>query len=119
VAPGQREPPPDGAYFVLRHPPISPGEHAEPEGSTRSMTTAHPLDDAPLSRFHKKLALYASGGHSSMATCCPSSAWPSHLALASEVPWGGFKGSGYRRDLSLYALDDYSRTKHIMHNHTR
>ncbi len=26
------------------------------------MTTAHPLDDAPLSRFHKKLALYASGG---------------------------------------------------------
>lgn len=26
------------------------------------MTTAHPLDDAPLSAFHKKLALYASGG---------------------------------------------------------
>ena len=26
------------------------------------MTTAHPLDDAPLSKFHKKLALYASGG---------------------------------------------------------
>jgi aminobutyraldehyde dehydrogenase len=54
-----------------------------------------------------------------MATCCPSSAWPSHLVLASEVPWGGFKGSGYGRDLSLYALDDYSRTKHVMHNHTR
>src|SRR6185369_8856556 len=31
-------------------------------GKARSMTTAHPLDDAPLSRFHKKLALYASGG---------------------------------------------------------
>ncbi|MGW2645880.1 hypothetical protein ACWC2T_13375 [Streptomyces sp. NPDC001393] len=28
----------------------------------------------------------------------------SHLVLASEVPWGGFKGSGYGRDLSLYAL---------------
>ncbi|WP_033375972.1 aminobutyraldehyde dehydrogenase [Actinopolyspora halophila] len=41
----------------------------------------------------------------------------SHLVLASELPWGGFKGSGYGRDLSLYALDDYSRTKHIMHNH--
>jgi aminobutyraldehyde dehydrogenase len=43
----------------------------------------------------------------------------SHLVLANEVPWGGFKGSGYGRDLSIYALDDYSRTKHIMHNHTR
>jgi aminobutyraldehyde dehydrogenase len=42
-----------------------------------------------------------------------------HLILASEVPWGGFKGSGYGRDLSIYALDDYSRTKHVMHNHTR
>ncbi|MFF2108757.1 aminobutyraldehyde dehydrogenase [Rhodococcus koreensis] len=43
----------------------------------------------------------------------------SHLVLANEVPWGGFKGSGYGRDLSVYALDDYSRTKHIMHNHGR
>ena len=42
-----------------------------------------------------------------------------HLVLANEVPWGGFKGSGYGRDLSIYALDDYSRTKHVMHNHTR
>ncbi len=39
----------------------------------------------------------------------------SHLVLSSEVPWGGFKGSGYGRDLSIYALDDYSRTKHVMH----
>lgn len=43
----------------------------------------------------------------------------SHLVLANEVPWGGFKGSGYGRDLSIYALDDYSRTKHVMHNHAR
>ncbi len=42
-----------------------------------------------------------------------------HLVLASEVPWRGFKGSGYGRDLSIYALDDYSRTKHVMHNHSR
>jgi len=40
-----------------------------------------------------------------------------HLILANEVPWGGFKGSGYGRDLSLYALDDFSRTKHVMLNH--
>ncbi|MFE5027829.1 aldehyde dehydrogenase family protein [Streptomyces sp. NPDC056656] len=43
----------------------------------------------------------------------------SRLVLAAEAPWGGFKGSGYGRDLSLYALDDYSRTEHVMHHHTR
>ena len=43
----------------------------------------------------------------------------SHLVLATEAPWGGFKGSGYGRDLSIYALDEYSRTKHVMHNHGR
>ncbi|GAA3825461.1 aldehyde dehydrogenase family protein [Streptomyces phyllanthi] len=42
-----------------------------------------------------------------------------HLVLANEMPWAGFKGSGYGRDLSVYALDDYSRTKHVMHNHSR
>jgi aminobutyraldehyde dehydrogenase len=42
-----------------------------------------------------------------------------HLVLATEAPWGGFKGSGYGRDLSAYALDDFSRTKHVMHNHGR
>lgn len=43
----------------------------------------------------------------------------SHLALATEMPWGGFKSSGYGRDLSAYALDDYSRTKHVMHSKAR
>ncbi|MGW1005070.1 aminobutyraldehyde dehydrogenase [Streptomyces sp. NPDC002520] len=42
-----------------------------------------------------------------------------HLAFATEMPWGGFKSSGYGRDLSSYALDDYSRTKHVMVNRTR
>ncbi|MCU1566350.1 MAG: aldehyde dehydrogenase family protein [Pseudarthrobacter sp.] len=43
----------------------------------------------------------------------------SHLILANEMPWSGFKSSGYGRDLSAYALDDYSRTKHVMHNKAR
>ncbi|MEU1942592.1 MULTISPECIES: aminobutyraldehyde dehydrogenase [unclassified Streptomyces] len=42
-----------------------------------------------------------------------------HLTFATEMPWGGFKSSGYGRDLSAYALDDYSRTKHIMVNRAR
>lgn len=37
----------------------------------------------------------------------------SHLTLASEMPWGGFGLSGYGRDMSTYALDDYTRTKHV------
>lgn len=43
----------------------------------------------------------------------------SPLVPAGEVPWGGFKGSGYGRDLSIHALDDFSRTKHVTHNHGR
>lgn len=42
-----------------------------------------------------------------------------HLALPTEMPWGGFKRSGYGRDLSTYALDDFSRTKHVALNVAR
>jgi aminobutyraldehyde dehydrogenase len=42
-----------------------------------------------------------------------------HLVVANEMPWGGFKGSGYGRDLSIYAIEDFTRTKHVMHNHSR
>jgi aminobutyraldehyde dehydrogenase len=59
-------------------------------------------------------------GHDVAARLDAGTVWVNaHLVLANEVPWGGFKGSGYGRDLSVYALDDYSRTKHVMHNHTR
>jgi 1-pyrroline dehydrogenase len=37
-----------------------------------------------------------------------------HLTLASEMPWSGFGMSGYGRDMSSLALDDYTRTKHVM-----
>jgi acyl-CoA reductase-like NAD-dependent aldehyde dehydrogenase len=36
------------------------------------------------------------------------------LPFVSEMPHGGFKESGYGNDLSLYALDDYTRIKHAM-----
>ncbi|MBC7279186.1 aldehyde dehydrogenase family protein [Nocardioides sp.] len=59
-------------------------------------------------------------GHDVAARLDAGTVWVNaHLVLANEVPWGGFKGSGYGRDLSIYALDDYSRTKHVMHNHAR
>jgi betaine-aldehyde dehydrogenase len=37
-----------------------------------------------------------------------------HIPLASEMPHGGFKQSGYGKDLSGYALDDYTEIKHVM-----
>jgi 1-pyrroline dehydrogenase len=37
-----------------------------------------------------------------------------HLPFLSEMPHGGFKESGYGKDLSTYALDDYTRIKHAM-----
>lgn len=39
-----------------------------------------------------------------------------HLTLAAEMPHGGFKHSGYGKDLSVYALEEYTRVKHVMHN---
>ena len=37
-----------------------------------------------------------------------------HLPFLSEMPHGGFKESGYGKDLSVYALEDYTRVKHAM-----
>ncbi len=37
-----------------------------------------------------------------------------HIPLASEMPHGGFKQSGYGKDLSVYALEDYTEIKHVM-----
>jgi betaine-aldehyde dehydrogenase len=37
-----------------------------------------------------------------------------HIPLASEMPHGGYKQSGYGKDLSMYALEDYTQIKHVM-----
>jgi betaine-aldehyde dehydrogenase len=37
-----------------------------------------------------------------------------HGGLASEMPHGGFKSSGYGKDLSMYSLEDYTVVKHVM-----
>ena len=38
-----------------------------------------------------------------------------HIPLVAEMPHGGFKHSGHGKDLSAYALEDYTRIKHVMH----
>ena len=40
-----------------------------------------------------------------------------HIPLIAEMPHGGFKHSGYGKDLSLYGLEDYTRIKHVMVYH--
>jgi betaine-aldehyde dehydrogenase len=37
-----------------------------------------------------------------------------HIPLAAEMPHGGFKHSGYGKDLSHYGFEDYTRIKHVM-----
>jgi len=37
-----------------------------------------------------------------------------HIPLIAEMPHGGFKHSGYGKDLSMYGLEDYTRIKHVM-----
>ncbi|MCX9020356.1 gamma-aminobutyraldehyde dehydrogenase [Citrobacter portucalensis] len=37
-----------------------------------------------------------------------------HIPLCAEMPHGGFKKSGYGKDLSSYSLEEYTRVKHIM-----
>jgi betaine-aldehyde dehydrogenase len=37
-----------------------------------------------------------------------------HIPLASEMPHGGFKRSGYGKGLSIYALEDHTEVKHLI-----
>jgi betaine-aldehyde dehydrogenase len=39
-----------------------------------------------------------------------------HITIASEMPHGGFKQSGYGKDLSMYSVEDYTTVKHVMIN---
>ncbi len=39
-----------------------------------------------------------------------------HMVLLAEMPHGGFKHSGYGKDLSRYGFEDYTRVKHVAHS---
>jgi betaine-aldehyde dehydrogenase len=39
-----------------------------------------------------------------------------HIPIVAEMPHGGFKRSGYGKDLSSYSFEDYTRVKHVMAN---
>jgi betaine-aldehyde dehydrogenase len=37
-----------------------------------------------------------------------------HLAIGSEMPHGGVEGSGFGKDMSMYALEDHTAVKHVV-----
>jgi betaine-aldehyde dehydrogenase len=37
-----------------------------------------------------------------------------HLMVTSEMPHGGFKQSGFGKDMSMYSMEEYTRVKHVM-----
>jgi len=37
-----------------------------------------------------------------------------HIPVVNEMPHGGYKGSGYGKDMSMYSLEDYTQIKHVM-----
>jgi betaine-aldehyde dehydrogenase/aminobutyraldehyde dehydrogenase len=37
-----------------------------------------------------------------------------HIPIMSEMPHGGFKQSGYGKDMSVYAVEHYTELKHVM-----
>jgi betaine-aldehyde dehydrogenase len=41
-----------------------------------------------------------------------------HIPIISEMPHGGYKASGFGKDMSSYSLDDYTLVKHVMHDVT-
>ena len=56
------------------------------------------------------------GARSTRRGCSSSAASGSndHIPFASEMPHGGFKKSGYGKDMSVYSLEDYTQIKHVM-----
>ena len=41
-----------------------------------------------------------------------------HIPIISEMPHGGYKASGYGKDMSQYSLDEYTQVKHVMQDIT-
>lgn len=39
-----------------------------------------------------------------------------HIPIVAEMPHGGFKRSGYGKDMSMYSFEEYTRIKHVMSN---
>ena len=41
-----------------------------------------------------------------------------HIPIISEMPHGGYKRSGFGKDMSAYSFDEYTQVKHVMYDST-
>ena len=41
-----------------------------------------------------------------------------HIPIISEMPHGGYRHSGFGKDMSAYGFDEYTNVKHVMHDNT-
>jgi aminobutyraldehyde dehydrogenase len=79
---------------------------------------AEAIELANDSRYGLAASIWTEGGRRGMRVSDAldyGTVWVnSHLTLATEMPWVGFGMSGSGRELSTYAIDEFSRTKHVM-----
>ncbi len=40
-----------------------------------------------------------------------------HIPLVNEMPHGGYKQSGYGKDMGIYSLEEYTQIKHVLASH--
>ena len=53
------------------------------------------------------------------ARSAPGCVWVNdHIPIISEMPHGGYKHSGFGKDMSAYSFDEYTNVKHVMHDNT-
>ena len=67
--------------------------------------------------WHRVCGPGTTGGRCGWRSGSTSGVWmKAHIPLVAAMPHGGFKKSGYGKDLSVYGFEDYTRIKHVMSN---